>query len=812
MYKTMKRTLLMIIIATAAIYVTCCVPVLAETRNVSSIPELAAAFLDPAVDTITIEAGTYELPAALSLNRNISIIGNGDVIFTIPEGANYRHLNVSGTVEVALSGLVFRGNGEAVAGGGGIQGTSAGFTMNNCIVEQCFGSGHGGGIYARDVSGDNLTVQYNRVAYSVARAEGGGIYATGTVNLTNSIITGNKSYAVVYCHGGGILATTIILTDCVVSDNYLESNGDSGHGGGITGTNIDISNTRVYNNRVVNNNFATGAGIEGEHVIVRDGSTVSNNTCGKEGAGILSRDDLLVKDSIVSSNQSANGSGGGIFVRGTAVLENVTMMDNSAKNSGGAIYANSTLSIANGYIANNLVQGDGGAVYITAPENLTSVTDSTFWGNYAAYAVDDPDFPAPQVVNTTYTAPFRNLYNNYDVNHSGPRYTNQAPEIYALAAITFPKDTNITWEEFVNSVLIMELPHEYGISDDKDIDKTLYNNLIASGGAASNFDSIVWDQPGDYTVTLIVTDSDGAAADHPVMVTIGQNVFTVTYKGNTGAPETQTKEVIFGEVLPAPDVAPSRSGYNFNGWNTQPDGSGAAYIEGTTLIEHDVMLHALWSYKGGGTRPTASPTAPPTTPPTAPPQPETHARYLFGYPSGEVKIDDNITRAETASLFYHISELYGQGSHTSDFVDTPQDAWYYNSAAFLSYLGIAETMHEQKLLPDNTITRAEFAALLAEIYLLPVPDGNVAFSDVTVDHWAYDAINTAYQSGLMDTQSGSMFAPDAYMQRYEAVQILNKTTGRNISLDDIPPGPPPYSDISHTHKAYPDVFIASDSY
>jgi hypothetical protein len=85
--------------------------------------------------------------------------------------------------------------------------------------------------------------------------------------------------------------------------------------------------------------------------------------------------------------------------------------------------------------------------------------------------------------------------------------------------------------------------------------------------------------------------------------------------------------------------------------------------------------------------------------------------------------------------------------------------------------------------PDNNITRAEFATLLVKAYNLTVPPGKV-FSD-TRDHWAKSAIGIAYAHNIVSGYSDSEFRPDDNITREQmAVMIVRaeKTAIREGAL------------------------------
>ena len=78
-------------------------------------------------------------------------------------------------------------------------------------------------------------------------------------------------------------------------------------------------------------------------------------------------------------------------------------------------------------------------------------------------------------------------------------------------------------------------------------------------------------------------------------------VYTISYNANggSGAPSSQTKDG--GIDLTLSSTVPTRSGYTFVGWNTQPDGSGTSYASGATFTGNaDTTLYAQWNFQGSG--------------------------------------------------------------------------------------------------------------------------------------------------------------------------------------------------------------------
>ena len=77
--------------------------------------------------------------------------------------------------------------------------------------------------------------------------------------------------------------------------------------------------------------------------------------------------------------------------------------------------------------------------------------------------------------------------------------------------------------------------------------------------------------------------------------------YNVTFNYNyTGAPAAGTQSVMHGGALTAP-TAPTREGYNFGGWHTDPDPDSTDLYVFTTPVYKDFTLYAKWVVGPAGT-------------------------------------------------------------------------------------------------------------------------------------------------------------------------------------------------------------------
>lgn len=74
--------------------------------------------------------------------------------------------------------------------------------------------------------------------------------------------------------------------------------------------------------------------------------------------------------------------------------------------------------------------------------------------------------------------------------------------------------------------------------------------------------------------------------------------YSVIYLPNGGTGGLADSNIAAGSIYTvktAAQAALSRPGYTFTGWNTSPDGSGAAYLPGETIILNaNIVLYAQW--------------------------------------------------------------------------------------------------------------------------------------------------------------------------------------------------------------------------
>jgi hypothetical protein len=109
------------------------------------------------------------------------------------------------------------------------------------------------------------------------------------------------------------------------------------------------------------------------------------------------------------------------------------------------------------------------------------------------------------------------------------------------------------------------------------------------------------------------------------------------------------------------------------------------------------------------------------------------------------------------------------------------DTVYEDAVIRLASLGILEGYPDGTFKPDNTITRAEYAAAVIRAkgleYAALASVGATSFSDVPATHWAAGYINVAAKAGFINGMGDGTYAPEAPITYEQAVTLVTRALG-----------------------------------
>ena len=208
------------------------------------------------------------------------------------------------------------------------------------------------------------------------------------------------------------------------------------------------------------------------------------------------------------------------------------------------------------------------------------------------------------------------------------------------------------------------------------------------------------------------------------------------------------------------DKTPTRESYTFTGWYA--DQALTQKIT-TVTMNSNKTVYAGWEATGVPDKLNG----------------DDHYAYVIGYLDGNVRPNANVSRAETATIFFRLLKSdIRDGNLIADngFSDVSDGQWHNKAISTMAKLGIVKGRRADRFDPDASITRAEFAAICARFNTKPVENSG-SFSDIS-GHWAENEIERAAAFGWISGYPDGTFHPDARITRAEAMTMINRVLCR----------------------------------
>lgn len=292
----------------------------------------------------------------------------------------------------------------------------------------------------------------------------------------------------------------------------------------------------------------------------------------------------------------------------------------------------------------------------------------------------------------------------------------------------------------------------------------------------------------------------------------GAATYMVTFDYNDPSKNDYTVSVVAGDSIQLP--APTRSGYDFDGWYVKSIDTTYQAGEQVT-INSDITFIAQWDRQssGGG-----------VSHPTWDGSSSSSDRYDIDKPSnvdnGSIKVSpssraeagDTVTITVTPDEGYELDELVvydadgdevdlddeGDGAYTFEmpksdveievsfarisdaddetpvaaFVDVADSDWYADAVQYVFANGLMAGTSDTTFSPNATTTRAMIVTILYRLEGTPAVTGTTAFTDVAAGQYYADAVAWAAQNGIVSGTSATTFSPDGVITREQMAAIL----------------------------------------
>ena len=711
-------------------------------------------------------------PASFEMNGG-KITGNkaldyGGGIVTFPQRSQKITININNG---EISGnKVTRGSGGAVAAFFGV----TELNIKDGTLTENSAQNYGGGVFLYDAT--NVTISGGTLTGNSAQRFGGGVYLNtdSAVTQTGGSIENNVAYT-----GGGVCGGTYTMTGGVIKDNNnslteevrLSTRGD----GVFVGTAFNLGNDAEIS---TNNDVYLTAGDsipkEGRYINV-----ISPYTGASTAKPIqIHSEDRTVENTEIGTQlvrymtdaggeaAAATADADGIFVPSWKMPEGLAIGQSKAAGKTDWMTYVPAVKIQYQWVstdnpndvtppANDYIRT--GRAY-TAKAQQNSHQGYTFDGWYTDTTCTVP-YVNGTVLNTDTV-----LYGRWKAEHGNLSVAktvagNNGDTSKAFNFTVTLGDTGIngTFGEmtFADGVATFVLKHgesktavglpagiTYTVTEaEADKDGYTTTSVNASG-------SIIKDD----TAAVTFTNTRNSSSSHH------STRYTLHYESNGG---TAYKDERYSSGTKVTlDKTPTRESYTFTGWYA--DKALTQKITSVTM-NSDKTVYAGWEATGVPDKLNG----------------DDHFAYVIGYPDGKVHPKGNISRAETATIFFRLLKADirdGNLTADNDFSDVANGQWHNKAISTMAKLGIVKGRCADRFDPDASITRAEFAAICARFNTKPVENSG-SFSDIS-GHWAENEIERAAAFGWISGYPDGTFRPDARITRAEAMTMINRVLCR----------------------------------
>lgn len=183
---------------------------------------------------------------------------------------------------------------------------------------------------------------------------------------------------------------------------------------------------------------------------------------------------------------------------------------------------------------------------------------------------------------------------------------------------------------------------------------------------------------------------------------------------------------------------------------------------------------------------------------------------MTGYSEDNFSPEKNIKRSEIAAVLAKISGGDKITGEFTSFKDVKQDKWYADAIAYMEKSGIINGYQDGTFKPEKSISRAEFANLIAKISETESLKEALNFKDVEESFWAKESIDKVTSLGYMSGRNNGEFDPNQEITRAEVAKVLNRVLERVPNKDYIDKYTKnPYKDVKKSFWAYYEIMEIS---
>ena len=151
--------------------------------------------------------------------------------------------------------------------------------------------------------------------------------------------------------------------------------------------------------------------------------------------------------------------------------------------------------------------------------------------------------------------------------------------------------------------------------------------------------------------------------------------------------------------------------------------------------------------------------------------------YIYGYGDGRFGVNDNVTRAQLATIFHRAAGTPA-ASGTSRFSDAEAGAYYINALSWAETAGLIAGYPDGRFGVGDPVTRQQVATILWRWAGSPAASAENYLDENTISAYAQTAVDWSRSNGIIAARSDGRFAPTDNATRGEIVSALYNYMGK----------------------------------
>ena len=156
--------------------------------------------------------------------------------------------------------------------------------------------------------------------------------------------------------------------------------------------------------------------------------------------------------------------------------------------------------------------------------------------------------------------------------------------------------------------------------------------------------------------------------------------------------------------------------------------------------------------------------------------------WISGYSDGTYKPNNPLTRAHAAKIMSNFLALAPTNERIS-FTDVDNGFWASEPIGLVAQHKIMNGIGDGQFSPHTNLTRAQMAQIFynAGLYSQSANNRMNSFKDVSKNYWAYVAIETMKQEGIMAGYSDSRFGPNNPLTRAQMAAVIYRLHEKGLN-------------------------------